>query len=312
MIQDYSRILERISRITGKEKEEIHRLVEAKRAKLSGLISREGAAQIVANELGVNFDKEKVKINEISSGMKKINVAGKIIQMSPVREYKKGNREGKVANFFLADDTGNIRVVLWDTNHIALLENAEIKEGDFVEIVNANLRNSELHLTGFSDIKKSNIKIETVKTEKEFAEKKICDLTLGGNFKVRAVIVQVFEPKFFEVCPECSGKVVGDLEGRRCEKHGRVIPKKRALLSVVLDDGSENIRAVLFSEQIEKLGLKDEDLENFAFKRQELLGKEAYFLGSVRQNRLFNNLEFHVSDIQEINIEKLIEQLEKT
>ncbi len=313
MIQDYVQLVERISKATGKEEDEINRLVEAKRAKLSGLISREGAAQIVASELGINFDKAKVKINEIMQGMKKINIVGKIIRMFPVRSYETENRKGKIGSFILADETGNIRTVLWDTNHIELIEKGEIKEGDMVEITNSNFRNTELHLTGFSDIKKSQEKIENVKTEQEFFERKISELKVGGSFKIRAVIVQIFEPRFFEVCPECGKKVINDVDGSKCSEHGKVIPKKRSLLSLVLDDGTENIRAVLFSEQIQNLNLKEEDLEgeDFLKKREELLGKELFFSGNVRQNKLFNNMEFFISGIGEIDIDKLIEVLEK-
>lgn len=313
MIQDYSQLVERISKASGKEVEEINRLVEAKRAKLSGLISREGAAQIVSSELGINFEKEKVKINEIMQGMKRINLIGKIIQLFPVGEFKKEGREGKIASFILADETGNIRVVLWDTNHISLIEKGDIKQGDVVEISNSSLRNADLHLGGFSDIKKSSVIIGDVKIEMDFAEKIISEFSIGGNFKTRAIIVQLFEPKFFEVCPDCGKKVISEAEGNICEKHGRVIPKKRALLSLVLDDGTSNMRAVLFSEQIEKLGLREEDLEPGIFinKRGEILGKEAWFSGNVRQNKLFNNLELFVSDVKEIELDKLIEILEK-
>jgi len=313
MIQDYSQLVERISKASGKEGEEINRLVEAKRAKLSGLISREGAAQIVASELGINFDKEKVKVNEIMQGMRKINLIGKIIQLSPVREFKTEKREGKVVNFVLADDTGNIRTVLWDINHIALIEKGEIKEGDFVELSNATLRNTELHLSGFSDIKKSTEILENIKTERSFAERKISEFNVGGTFKARAIVVQIFEPRFFDVCPECGKKVVNNMDAHTCEKHGKVIPIKRALLSMVLDDGSSSMRAVLFSEQIEMLGLKQEELEPgiFVEKREEILGKEAFFAGSVRQNKMFNNVELFVSDIKDLDLDELIAVLEK-
>lgn len=312
MIQNYPQLIDRISRSSGKTEEEITRLIEAKRAKLSGLISREGAAQIVASELGINFDKEKIKINEIVPGIKKVNLLGKIIKAFPVKEFKKDNREGKIASFILADETGNIRTVLWDTAHIALFESGELKENEVVEINKANLRNNELHLTGFSDIKKSNQLIDNVKTDIAFSEKKILEFGIGGSFKSRAIIVQIFEPRFFEVCPVCSTKAINDMDGSRCEKHGKIIPKKRALLSLVLDDGSGNIRAILFSENIEKLGIKENELEPGIFiqKRREFLGKEAFFSGNVRQNKLFNNLEFFISDIEEIDVDKLIEKLE--
>jgi len=90
--ENYVKILERLARASDLEKEEIERRVEAKRAKLSGLISREGAAQVIAAELGVSFDDEKLKINELLPGMRKVNVIGKIIELFPVRTFttKKG------------------------------------------------------------------------------------------------------------------------------------------------------------------------------------------------------------------------------
>ncbi len=311
MIQNYDRLVSKIASISDKEKEEITRLVEAKRAKLSGLISREGAAQIVASELGINFDKEKVRINEILPGMKKVNLVGKIINLFPVREYEKNGRKGKVVNFILADDTGNIRTVLWDANHISLIEDGKIKEGDFVEISNARMRNTELHLSGFSDIKKSGEKIENVKTERDFFKRNVKDFDIGGNFKTRAVIVQAFDPKFFEVCPECGKRAVKEAEGYKCERHGKVSPNKRALIPLVLDDGSDSIRAVLFSEQINELGFEQEQLENFVKIKEEILGRERWFSGRVKQNKMFNNTEMLVNKVEEIDLDKLIKKLEK-
>ena len=62
MEMGYEKILTKLSQVSGIEKDEIDRRVEAKRAKLSGLISREGALQVIAAELGVSFDNEKLKI----------------------------------------------------------------------------------------------------------------------------------------------------------------------------------------------------------------------------------------------------------
>ena len=183
-MQAYNNIIEKIARVAGKTEEDINRLVEAKRAKLSGLISREGAAQIIAAELGINFDKEKAKVNELLPGMKKVNILGKIIKLFPVKEYHTNNREGKIGSMILADETGNIRVVLWDTNHIDLIEKEVIKEGDVIDISNANFRGTEIHLTGFSDIKKSSEVLENVKTSLEYSEKKISELGLGGVLKL--------------------------------------------------------------------------------------------------------------------------------
>ena len=58
----YAQLVERIARSSGLATDEVDRKIEAKRAKLSGLISKEGAAQIVAAELGVSFDNQRVKL----------------------------------------------------------------------------------------------------------------------------------------------------------------------------------------------------------------------------------------------------------
>ena len=119
--ENYEKILERISRSSGVEKEELDRRVEAKRAKLSGLISKDGAAQIIAAELGISFDNERMKINELLPGMKRANVVGKVISLFPVRTFERQGKKNKVVNFIIADETSNIKVVLWDTNHIELI-----------------------------------------------------------------------------------------------------------------------------------------------------------------------------------------------
>ena len=140
MLQNYSQLVERISRSSGLSVADIERRIEAKRAKLSGLISKEGAAQVVASELGISFDKEKMKISELLTGMKKVNVIGKIISLFPIKEYNKNNKQGKISSFILADETGNIRTVLWDTNHISLIEQGKIANGKAVEISNGTMR----------------------------------------------------------------------------------------------------------------------------------------------------------------------------
>ena len=210
-MQNYDALVERIVKASNLNKEEVERRIEARKAKLSGLISKEGAAQIIAAEAGVNLENQDLKISELMPGMKRVNVIGKVINLFPVREVEKNGRKGKVVNFFIADDTSNLRVVLWDTNHIALIEKQEIKEGDVVEIKNASMRDSELHLSGFSDIKKSDKILENVKTERVVKQEAIEDVKKGENVQIRAVVVQMFQPRFFHVCPECGKKATATI-----------------------------------------------------------------------------------------------------
>ncbi len=311
--ENYDRIITKISKISGLEKEEIERRVEAKRAKLSGLISKEGAAQVIAAELGISFDNEKLKIEELLPGMRKVNVSGKIINVSPVRTFKtKKGDEGKVVNLFIADETSNVRVVLWDTNHIGLIEEGKIAPGVVVEISNGSMRDNELHLGSFSQIKPTNEKMDEIKTEKVFREKNISELKNSDNVKIRAFIVQSFEPRFFYVCPTCGKKVNPEDNGYICPDHGKIVEEKRSLINVVIDDGTETIRTVAFHKNVSALGLTElENLEELANQRANLLGKEMFFSGTVRNNRLFNTPEFIIENIEEVNPDLLIKELEK-
>ena len=308
----YDKILEKISNASGLERQEIEQRVEAKIKKLSGLISKEGAAQVVAAELGINFDNEKLKVDELLPGMRRVNIVGKIINTFPVRTFIRNSQENKVANFILADETSNVKVVLWDTHHIELLEKNQIIEGSIVELINGNVRDNEIHLGSFSELKLSNENLGEVKTEMVFKQKNIEDFKISDNIKVRAFIVQIFDPKFFEVCPECKKKVELENENSVCKEHGKVIPEKRALMNIVLDDGTETIRAVLFHEPLQKLGINlDLDSESFLNQKNNFLGKEMVFSGNVRNNRFFNNPEFIIDGVKEVNLDELIEELEK-
>jgi len=310
---NYEKLLGKISRVSGIELEELERRVEAKRSKLSGLISKEGAVQVIAAELGISFDNEMFKIDELVPGMRKVNIIGKIIKMFPVREFttKKGDK-GKVVNMVLADDTSNIKVVLWDTNHIGLIEKGEVAEGKSVEIKDGSMRDGELHLGGFSEFKLSGQVFENVISAKVVKEKSISEFNKGDSVSVRSFIVQSFDPRFFHVCPECKKKVVSGSDGFICAEHGKVTSLKKALINIVLDDGTENIRAVVFSDLISDLGITElEDVALMTQQRENLLGKEMMFSGNVRLNNYFNNDEFIIDGIQEINLDELIGKLEK-
>ncbi len=311
-MQNYEFLLSRIATHANLDKSEVEKRIEARRAKLSGLISKEGAAQIIAAELGVNFDNVQLKVVELMPGMKKANTLVRIVRLFPSREFNKNGKPGKVLNMVAADNSGSVKVVLWDTNHISLFENGEIKEGDSIEIKNAAVRDSELHLSGFSDIKKSSLIINDVKMDQAKNEKTLANINPGDSIKTRGIVVQLFGPKFFNVCPECNKRVAQVPEGYSCQTHGIVIPLERAILNFVLDDGTESVRVVLFSEQISKLTSEDNLKlpEKFLVFKQEILGNELFVSGNIRKNQFFNNLELIGDNIEKVNVEKLISDLE--
>ncbi len=237
---------------------------------------------------------------------------GKVIDISPVRTFVRDGTEAKVVNLTVADDTSNIRVVLWDTNHIVLIENGDVAKGSVIEIGNSSVRDSEVHLGSFSEFKLSDEKIEEVRTEKIVKEKLISDFNISDNISTRAHIVQMFDPRAFYVCIDCKKKVTPEGDAFICQEHGTVASEKKFILNIILDDGSETIRGVLFHDSIPALGIQDlGDEEKFKIQKENLLGKEMMFIGSVRNNTYFNNKELILNDVQEINSDELLTSLEK-
>lgn len=306
MEDNYNKILEKVSSISGIEQAEIDRRVEAKRAKLSGLISREGALQVISAELGISFDNEKLKINELLQGMRKVNFTGKIITMYPIREYTtKTGDKGKVANIIVADDTSNIKIVLWDTNHIDLLESDKVEVGTVIEVSSGRMRDNEVHLGSFSEFKVSGEVFENVQTEKPVQQKTIDEFSPGDTVSTRAFIVQTFDPKFFEVNKETGRKLTDE------EKAAGAETEKRSLINVMIDDGTENMRAVMFHENVQKIGVTEmEDEAKIKEQKESVLGKEFIFKGLIKRNSYFNNYELSVNSVEEIDIDKIIAELE--
>ena len=69
-------------------------------------------------------------ISELSVGQSNVNVEGTIIEIGEIRSFDKYGRELKVANTILKDDSGNIKLTLWNEDC------TKFKEGDKIKIVN--------------------------------------------------------------------------------------------------------------------------------------------------------------------------------
>ncbi|WP_414469906.1 OB-fold nucleic acid binding domain-containing protein [Methanobacterium sp. ACI-7] len=101
-------------------------------------------------------DDEVRKISELETGLHDISITGKVMRISNAKTFttKKG-KDGKVANLMIADNSGEIRVVLW-TENIKLLK--KISEGDIVNISNVEIKDGyraqEAHMQGRSTIEK--------------------------------------------------------------------------------------------------------------------------------------------------------------
>jgi len=303
----YNDILEKIQEKSGLTQEEIKEKIDGKLKQLSGLISREGAAHIVANELGVKLFSSlggKLQIKNILSGMRSVEVVGKVISVFELREFNSKGRSGKVASFIIGDETGTIRVVMWGDQ----AENiAKLKENMIVRIANGYVRESqnikEIHLNNMGKliINPEGETIGEVKETSSGKRKKINELNENdSNVEILGTIVQVFDPRFFEICPECNRRAKLQEDGFVCETHGSITPNYSFVLNLFLDDGTDNIRTVCFRNQALKLLNKTHEQmleykdnpEKFEELKTELLGNIVKFVGRTTKNEMFDRLEF--------------------
>lgn len=114
---DYS-INEKICRDSGKAPDELQKLIEQKKQKFSGLLTEEGAALLVAKELGVRLDAdafpERMKISNLQDGMKGLELLVRVMQVYPPRSFEKSGKKGMLANLLVADASGEVRLTLWN------------------------------------------------------------------------------------------------------------------------------------------------------------------------------------------------------
>ncbi len=311
MIQlPFEDIVAKIKEETGISDAELNEKVEEKLNSLSGLVSKEGAAHIIANEMGVKLEEVssgKVSVSKIFPGMRSVSTLVKVQRVFEERSFDTGSRKGKVRSFVAGDETGTIRLVLWN-DQVEKIQN--LKEGDVVQIENAYVKENnaqkELHLNDKSklEINPAGETISTVKvTPQSRSRKKIQELKeADANIEILGTIVQAFDPRFFEVCPSCNkrARVVPGGADFICEAHGKITPKYSYVMNAIVDDGSATIRTVFFKNQAENLTGKSElDFISMREKqdkieqlKNDLLGEIVKVVGRANKNAMFDRLEF--------------------
>ncbi len=301
-----STIKEKIKEKGSLSDEEVNAKIKAKLDQLSGLISEEGAAHIIANELGVKLQEvaatgEKLQVKNILAGMRNVEVVGKISRKYELREFATEKRSGKVASFMISDETGFIRVVLWN-DQTDVFE--KLKEGDTIKIKNSFARENngrkELHLSTGSELEINPAGVTVEEMNDTQTRKSLKDLAEGDdNIEVLATIVQVFDPRFFEVCPDC-GKRARPTDGQyNCPEHGVVRPDYGYVMNLFLDDGTDNVRTVLWKNQTQRLlGKTHEEVlvyrekpELFESFKTDLLGTIVKVVGRTNKNEAFDRIE---------------------
>ena len=322
----YESIVSKIKEKSGLSDEEISSRINEKLNQLSGLISREGAAHIVANEFGVKLLDEftgKLKIKNILPGIRNLETVGKVLGKTDIREFKTQNREGKVASIMLGDETGSIRIVMWGSQADKV---NEIKLGDVIKIssgyVKENNNQKEVHLNERSIVAINPVG-ENVELEVKASgtgRKNISELTENDSgIEILGHIAQMYNPTFYEICPECSRRIRQGANGFTCETHGKKEPDYSYVMNLILDDGTDTIRTVFFRQHVEKLLNKSKEEmiklrqspEEMNSIKDSLKGNLVKLKGNVNNNAMFSRIEFVVDDVSHAKAEEELERLSK-
>lgn len=107
-------------------REDVEALIEEKLKEYGDIIRKDAAALMLAKELGVELPSEttyrivgRLQIKDLAVGFRGVDIVGTIIEMNPPSLSRDGRR---YVRFIIADETGNIPVIVWDENVDKVLE----------------------------------------------------------------------------------------------------------------------------------------------------------------------------------------------
>ena len=111
--------------------EEFREAVEAKVEQMGGLADEETAAMLIAHELG---ESEVNGVADVEPGMEEAKFTAKVVSIGEIRTFERDgdDKDGRVVNVEVADETGSIRAAFWDEHAQAATD--ELEEGQVLKI----------------------------------------------------------------------------------------------------------------------------------------------------------------------------------
>lgn len=197
-------------------------------------ISKSTWVEVVEEGVEITTLSRRRKIGEIRAGMRDINLLARVVGIGRIRTFeRRDGSEGRVASLLLQDDSGSVRLSLWDDD-VDLVE--RVREGDTIYVERAYAREG---LGGLS-------------------------LSLGSGGRV------AINPELGETLPMIRGRDVTKIEDLRegmgdVTVEGKVVeePSLREVTtrrgetvkvaSFVIDDGTGEARVSVWRELAEKV-----------------------------------------------------------
>ncbi|MFW9983113.1 MAG: OB-fold nucleic acid binding domain-containing protein [Candidatus Odinarchaeota archaeon] len=267
---------------------------------------------------------EPQALKELTAGDFSSAIGVKVLENQGVRTFtRRDGQEGKRLVFILADETAKVRAVAWG-QAAENLADVEVGTHLLLEGINcrAGLRQElEIHINESSRVTRNPSNLEIKRPSNDFIssgkpeapDQILANVTEGNFVTVRGTVVQVIHQKsVYDSCPKCFKKVTISNSSITCPKCGKILKSEpRLIAKLVIDDGTENIRASFIGNSAEKLfGMSGEDAksiieesgnEDEPVRRVEdtLLGKELNLSGRINLNNFSNQLELSVNDVSD-------------
>ncbi|CAB3287220.1 Replication factor A [Methanocaldococcus lauensis] len=236
-----------------------------------------------------------------------INLIAYVVEDFGINELEFEDRKRKVRNLMLEDETGRIKLSLWDD-----LAELDIKEGDVIKVLHAYAKEKDeyvdLNIGRFG-----RVIVNPEDVEISINRKFIADVKEGENVEIRGAIVKILsDTLFLYLCPNCK-KRVEEIDGTyNCPICGDVTPEEILRLNFVVDDGTGTIVCRAYDRRVERLlKMKREELKNINMENveSELLGEEFVLYGNVRIDN--DELVMIVKTVKDVDVEKEIKILEE-
>lgn len=212
---DIESVYKKLSHVISKE--DFLQRVQEKVESMGGLCDESMAAMLVANELGFSdVGRDSVKIENITAESGQINFIAKVVSIFDTKEFTRNDGTiGRVGNIIVGDETGKIRITLWD-NMADLIKDGKIRTEQTLQI-------SGYAKQGYSGVE-VNVGNNGVLAESEeeidiaASNRKIKDIKDGmGDLNLTGKVLEISEVRTFQRKDGTSGKVgnllLGDSTG---------------------------------------------------------------------------------------------------
>ena len=118
-------------------------LIDEKKKEGRGLLSDEGAARLVAEELLVQThgtELGRMRVKDLVSGLNDVSISGRVLLAWPPQQFqRRDGTPGRVMRLVLLDRSGRVRCALWD-KHVDILSRAGNLQGRILRIGHAYTR----------------------------------------------------------------------------------------------------------------------------------------------------------------------------